>query len=39
MRLEKIAKGKKQDKPFYLGMRTGATNTFRAMVVAEQPAG
>jgi len=33
---EKTERGKKQDKQFCLGMRSGATNTFKAMVVAEQ---
>ena len=31
--------GKKQDKQFCLGMGSGATNKFRAMIVAEQPVG
>ena len=33
---EKTERGKKQDKQFCLGMGSGATNTFRAMVMAEQ---
>ena len=32
---EKIERGKKQDKQFCLGMGSGATNTFRVMVVVE----
>ena len=32
---EKQNRGKKQDKQFCLGMGSGATNTFRVMVVAE----
>ena len=32
-------RGKKQDKQFCLGMGSGATNSFKVMVVAEQPAG
>ena len=33
----KTERGKKQDKQFFLGMESGATNTFWAEVVAEQP--
>ena len=37
MRVMKTERSKKQDKQFCLGMRSGATNTFRVMVVTEQP--
>ena len=36
---EKTKSGKKQEKQFCLGMGSGATNTFRAMVMAEQLTG
>ena len=36
MRVVRTEEGKKQDKPFILGMRNGAANTFNAMVVAGQ---
>ena len=39
MRVVRTEEGKKQDKPFILGMRNGAANTFNAMVVAGQLAG
>ena len=39
MRVVRMEEGKKQDKPFCLGMRSGAANTFNAMVVARQSAG
>ena len=35
----KTEKGKKQDKQFCLEMKSGATNTFWAEVVAGQPVG
>ena len=35
---EKTKRGKKQDKQFCLGMGSGATNKFRTMIVAKQPA-
>ena len=38
MRVVRTEEGKKQDKPFIIGMRNGAANTFNAMVVARQPA-
>ena len=34
-----MEESKKQDKPFCLGMRSGAANTFSAMVVAGQSVG
>ena len=37
MRVVRTEEGKKQDKPFCLGMRSGATNTFCVMVVTRQP--
>ena len=36
---EKQREVKKQDKQFCLGMESGATNTFRVMVVAKQTVG
>ena len=39
MRVVRTKESKKQDKPFCLGMRSGATNTFSAMVVVGQLAG
>ena len=36
---EKEKEAKKQDNQFCLGMESGATNTFKAMVVAEQLVG
>ena len=36
---EKTKRSKKQDKQFCLGIGSGATNTFKPMVVAEQPTG
>ena len=35
----KTKRGKKQDKQFFLEMKSGATNTFLAEVVAGQPTG
>ena len=39
VRVVRTEEGKKQDKPFCLGIKNGATNTFSVIVVVGQPTG